>query len=75
MKRSEMIEHIKAELEEMVEVMKLRPKAAKHQPERFANSLLDMIEGFGMLPPGQDFSAETTLSVFGPYEWEKEEND
>ena len=51
MKRSEMIVHIQAELEGMVESIKLRPNAAKYAPERYANGLLDMIEGFGMLPP------------------------
>ena len=51
MKRSEMLEHIQAELEGMVESIRLRPNAAKYAPERYANGLLDMIEGFGMYPP------------------------
>ena len=55
MKRSEMVEHIQAELEEMLEIIKLRPNAAKYQPKRFAEGILDMIEGFDMLPPVIEF--------------------
>lgn len=51
MKRSEVIEHIKADIEEMLKNMKNRPSAAKYMPERYANEILDMLEGFGMLPP------------------------
>lgn len=51
MKRSEMIDHIKADLEEMLEILELRPKTRPYIAERYANDILDMIEGFGMLPP------------------------
>lgn len=57
MKRSEMIEHIQAELQETVERYstasdKRKPHLLKYQAE----GILAMIEGFGMLPPEREIT-------------------
>ena len=52
MKRSEMVEHIRAELEEMLkEHHNVSDKRYPHWINGKASSMLDMMEGFGMLPP------------------------
>ena len=51
MKRSEMVEHIAADIEEMLTNLENRPKTRPHIAETTANNILDMLEGFGMLPP------------------------
>ena len=54
MKRSEMIEHIS---EELLDIMEIRFSTEKETQycKRKAADLLDMIEGFGMLPPAAAF--------------------
>jgi len=75
MKRSEMIEYIKSELEDMIESINNRPNAAKYASDRFANNILDMIEGFGILPPKTEVEVEVMPQVTmykQRHEWEKE---
>ena len=46
-----MIDHIEADINDMLESMKNRPNAAKYAPRRYAEVILDMLEGFGMYVP------------------------
>ena len=77
MKRSEMVEHIEADLLDMLDTIKLRPNAAKHQPNIFANDILDMIEGFGMLPPPhiKELPETDTINAIMLNEWEAEDGE
>jgi len=70
MKRSEMVGHIAAELEEMLSTLEARPKTRPYITDRFANNLLDMLEGFGMLPPVEDPAHRHDLSR---YIWDYED--
>lgn len=83
MKRSEMIEHLKAEIEEHLLTLKYRPNTEKYFSDTLANEILDIIEGFDMKPPyrpattedledwgvTQDFIDEHNFTV---QEWEPE---
>ena len=51
MKRSEMLDHIKEDLLEKLKHRWLERGETDKWAEFTANELLDMIEGFGMLPP------------------------
>lgn len=51
MKRSKMLEHMIEEIKDRRETLKLRPNTEPYFNKDLANNLLDMIEGFGMLPP------------------------
>lgn len=51
MKRSEMLDHIKEDLLEKLKHRWLERGETDKWAEFTANQLLDMIEGFGMLPP------------------------
>lgn len=55
MKRSEMLDHIKEDLLEKLKHRWLERGETDKWAEYTANQLLDMIEGFGMLPPVQIF--------------------
>ena len=68
MKRSEMLEHIKDDLLEKLSHRYLQQGQLEKWASLTANELLDMLEGFGMLPPAVD------IEVFGKKDnaWEKE---
>lgn len=68
MKRSEMVRHIKNDLIEKLEHIWLNIGQKDRWAQYTANELLDMIEGFGMLPP------EVELENFGKKDnaWERE---
>lgn len=51
MKRSEMLEHISAEMLEYLENRRFSLEADEKYYARKAKDLLDMLQGFGMLPP------------------------
>lgn len=75
MKRSEIIQRIAADLEEMLVNLENRPRTRPHIAKRTANNILDMLEGFGMSPPDWDDT------VYGynegyilPPEWEPEDD-
>lgn len=69
MKRSEMIGHIKEDLLEKLKHRWFERGETDKWAEFTANELLDMIEGFGMLPPEiiVDYSPLTTANT-----WEEE---
>ena len=66
MKRSEMIEHIAQELIDIAVDEKSHKTAYQGYFQRKAADLLDMIEGFGMLPPPRDKFVEAS-GIIGPY--------
>lgn len=51
MKRNDMINHMIEEIKEKRERLELRPNTEPYFNKDLANDLLDMLEGFGMLPP------------------------
>lgn len=61
MKRSEMLDHIKEDLLEKLKHRWLERGETDKWVEFTANELLDMIEGFGMLPPESSRSRRTTM--------------
>lgn len=77
MKRSEILDHIKEDLLEKLKHRWLERGEIDKWAEFTANELLDMIEGFGMLPP---FFPPEKLSVMQDeekyvqyYRWEPED--
>lgn len=46
-----MLEHMIEDIEQHLFTLERRPNTRKHFSAILANELLDMIEGFGMLPP------------------------
>lgn len=68
MKRSEMLEHMIADIEDALINLDNRPNTKPYFSEKLANNLLDMIEGFGMVPPGEVSEAGNVI-----YDWDKED--
>ena len=64
MKRSEVLNHIKEDLLEKLKHRWLERGETDKWAEFTANQLLDMIEGFGMLPPLAPVSRTEVLSKF-----------
>jgi hypothetical protein len=78
MRRSEMLEHIKEDLLEKLNHRWLERGETDKWAEFTANELLDMIEGFGMLPPLNDWDFnmdgdKATADNVRYYTWEPEE--
>lgn len=78
MKRSEMLTHMIEDIEQHLFTLEHRPNTRKHFPAILANELLDMIEGFGMLPPAdyhpRDKDADLAVRVGEFYmKWEPED--
>lgn len=76
MKRSEMIEHLEEELLDYIECLNLR-KSDKGYSKHRAAGILDMLEGFGMLPPKTILESYSINSSGGmqpesTHEWESE---
>lgn len=69
MKRSEMLDHIKEDLLEKLKHRWLERGETDKWADYTANQLLDMIEGFGMLPP----SIEYWYSDYPENRWEPED--
>jgi hypothetical protein len=67
MKRSEMLDHIKEDLLEKLKHRWLERKETDKWAEFTANQLLDMIEGFGMLPPPKVIEAVTESLAYCYY--------
>ena len=86
MKRSEMLDHIKEDLLEKLKHRWLERGETDKWAEFTANQLLDMIEGFGMLPPLHIFedqhesycatydNDECTCNPFRDNQWEPEDD-
>jgi len=71
MKKSEMVEYIKTELLEFHErYSKANEKRKKHLLQNNASGILDMMLGFGMLPPPVFPMDKNDAGVF--YDWEDE---
>ena len=68
MKRSEMIEHISEELLDIIRI-RFSTEDETQYCKRKAADLLDMIEGFGMQPPGY----QNNPHVAYKREWELED--
>lgn len=77
MKRSEMLDHIKEDLLEKLKHRWLERKETDKWAEFTANQLLDMIEGFGMLPPELKEESFKMLPsgeiIYNVNKWESEE--
>ena len=78
MKRSEMVEHIKAELEELLKgYHNVSEKRYPHWINGKASGILDMLEGFGILPPQAPHLVVPPLlpkpDVLYLHEWEPED--
>lgn len=59
MKRSEMLEHIREELKEFVEYYNIASEKAKsHVVRARADTILSMLEGFGIKPPKALFKVD-----------------
>lgn len=67
MKRSEMIDFIECELIKIIAALKYKSDKDFAFFKRSATNLLDMIQGFDMLPP------KTKKKDYEAYEWDKEE--
>lgn len=67
MKRSEMLNHIKEDLLEKLKHRWLERGETDKWAEYTANQLLDMIEGFGMLPPPTKTDTVTSYLVYCYY--------
>ena len=67
MKRSEMLKHMIEDIEQHLFTLEHRPNTRKHFPSILANELLDMIEGFGMLPPPEKLEEATSYLVYAYY--------
>jgi 5,10-methylenetetrahydrofolate reductase len=66
MKRVEVIEHIKSELQELAESLEnTTEKRRRHIIQNKAESILDMLEGFGMMPPNKDNAVDVELGKDG----------
>lgn len=63
MKRSEMLEHIRSELRETMRGLSITNEKANKYFWRRSKELLDMIEGFGMLPPA--YEREFDANIYG----------
>jgi hypothetical protein len=70
MKRSEMLEHIRSELRETMHGLSISNEKINQYFWRRANGLLDMIEGFNMLPPGEVNEVGNVV-----HEWEPENEE
>jgi len=72
MKRSEMLEQIQLELSEILDayVVKVQNYKVEDFLKSKASGILDMIEGFGMLPPDQN--AEMPPPCACIFEWSPE---
>jgi hypothetical protein len=73
MKRSEMIDHIVAEMVDAEANRKYSNEAGEAYFKRRAVSLLDMIEGFGMLPPEVPTLTINGVSFIAKNIWEPED--
>jgi hypothetical protein len=77
MKRSEMVQHIYEDLLDKLDHYKLK-EGSDVWSEFAANELLDMIEGFGMLPPiingmcQEHYIRGDNEDVFSVFRWEPE---
>lgn len=69
MKRSEILQHMIEDIEQHLFVLEHRPNTKKHFSSILANELLDMLEGFGMLPPA--LPSLNFTDTYG-HEWEPE---
>ena len=72
MKRSEMVLHLKETLEEIEVAQKSRRPNDKNFHKRHAEDILDMILGFGMLPPEYDKLELGHIDSNFVNEWEPE---
>lgn len=61
MKRSEMIEHIAEEMIDAVRSREFSNETEDAYHKRKASYILDMLEGFGMLPPETDIENKRDL--------------
>jgi hypothetical protein len=73
MKRSEMVQFIQEELMEILEFRQYTNESIEDYSKRKAQSMLSMIEGFGMQPPDAFFPETSDIyEGFYPY-WETED--
>ena len=75
MKKSEMIEHIAAEMCDAYSGRQLSRETEDAYWKRKATNLLDMLLGFGMLPPTRYYNGEPPLTLEMPVKsntWEQE---
>lgn len=79
MKRSEMIEYIRDDLEEILSECKhVRPTRYEHWIKYKAEGILSMLEGFDMLPPHNKLSQDMIgypHKVIGACIWEPENEE
>lgn len=68
MKRSEMLDMLTDEIEEILEMSKFKSVNDAKFCERRARGLLDLIEGLGMLPPDQNANATPPCEVLTYWE-------
>lgn len=69
-----MIQHIKDEIKQHLFILKNRPNTEKHFVNSLANELLDMIEGFDMLPPPVGVGEEDEYGFLDyEFKWEPED--
>lgn len=79
MKRSEMLEHIEAELLEFAKIYNISSEKAKsHKVRAYAENILSMLLGFGMLPPQRlkyiEENSNPYMDSFKEiYDWEPED--
>lgn len=68
MKRSEMLEHISAEMLQYANNRKHSNETDEKYYTRKASYLLDMLQGFGMLPPPKSVDCATDYLLYAYYD-------
>jgi len=72
MKRSEVLFHIEEELKEFLENYSIASEKAKpHRIKFAADGILCFLEGFGMLPPGDEYTVHGVTSYINN-KWDEE---